>query len=150
MTYIVRLALGRERGTRYGTATALSCRYREVHKTKRIRDSPIGPIREVEHDRWDKSAVWLRFTSETIVNDRGMKGLHPGNTQFRLLDRHKHIKELRPEDEAVIADADVLIAAKEAELRELRDRRAELVAGAWRRGLKVSLSELEELADARS
>lgn len=147
MTYILRVRLGRQYGTHYGTTNHLDIRYQPTYRTRRISDYGF---REMEQAGVDKSKVQLAFRRDgAIVNERGYGSLSPGNTWFRLLDRHDHIRALQGPDEIAIMERDAEIAQKEAELRELRDKRADYVARAWRRAHKITMDELEEQANAK-
>lgn len=152
--YVLRVNLGRERGVRYGTSSEdRGVHIQFVRKTKPTGRRIGGLFVEVEQSGWDKSRVnvsWRSDQKHPLINDRGHLGLSPGNTHFRLLERHQHIRRLTPQDEGLLHHKDRLIAEREADLKRIRDERAELFKTAWRRAEKVPLYELEDQAARNS
>lgn len=147
MTYIVRLDLGRNHGgVRYGTVDDDVLHVTYQPKLREKRRSPLG-FREMEQVGVDRSRVWLRFSSNTFVNDRGTKGLYPGNTQFRLLERHQHVRRLSPDAMETLARCDDEIKALAAQIDQLREARRHVVQALWRGADKVDINDLEERAN---
>lgn len=152
--YVLRLNLGRERGVRYGTSPedgGVFIQFVRKHKPTGRRIG--GLFTEVKQVGWDKSRVnvtWRSSQERTLINDHGQRGLYPGNTHFRLLDRHQHIRRLTPQDEGLLRQKDRLIAEREADLKRMREERAELFKTAWRRAEKVPIYELEDQAARNS
>lgn len=145
-TFIARYA-ARGGKPRYWTVDpeGLDVQYKE--RTKRVGQSILGPI--VQKDGADKSVVNIRSRSDCTLNSWGsMHGL--SWLTIRLLDRHKSLRVAREQDLAALAELDVRIDAKHAELKALRGERHTMVQGAWERAGKIDIEVLEAKANGPS
>lgn len=149
-TYIIKLDYGRV-GTQYATLAEEDYRvkFAPVHKTKRVINGPLGPMRELEQVGVKKSELDVFWSSAAVTNGRGGNATRCQSHRFRVLDAHKHVRVLDAEDLALLADHDREIAELIDKLNKLRDERAAAVAKIWRSAGKVGIGDLEDKAKAR-
>lgn len=123
----------------------------EKHRVKSVRQSPIGPIREVEGTgRFESDvlrvAVHSRDEQRPILAD----GRPTGGNRMEQVERSaagvkRTVRRLRPQEAEQIDLIDARIAEHEAAITELRARRTDLVRDAWSKANVVRLAEIEEL-----
>jgi hypothetical protein len=154
-TYIVKgrkLSSGRQE---YLTTPKAASAF-NFRRKSRLTGRTFGPNRmfaEAEDAGVDRSQVAIS-SSRSAARDKGIgqprtdRGLPTsiGHTYFRLLDRHKNIRELDESSALLIEAVDERIAGIEEELKAARTDRAQLVTEAWKRGGKVDIEELESAA----
>lgn len=115
------------------------------YRTKKVRDSPIGRIREIEATTKRTDAVRL-IIREARQGDGGKipssVSVHP----MRLLDHRKMVRVLTADDLAELRGYDITIEKLNEELASVRRMRANHVKAAWRRAQPFGLDEIEQRA----
>lgn len=136
----------------------LLVRWREVRRTKREYSSPMGAIREVEFDRWDKSQLTVG-TSARWDQEGAPRVVTATGGDFRQGDGDtvpnstagvgKVARRITPEDAAAITEVDHDILRHQDAIADLRRQRSELVGQAWRNGRRFTIvHELRPEGDA--
>lgn len=123
--------------------------YGRKHRTKKVRDTPIGRIREVEEIGVDRASFWL----SEAAKEYGRR-LLPHNMGFKRRDTKLYARVL-PEGPEVheLARHDRYVASLEARLKKAREQRQEFLDGTFERAESVNgmtLDELAAAADARA
>ena len=132
-------------------ADALPVRFGRKYRNRRSVNIPgLGRTNMMEDDGVDEKRLDLRIDGSTQSSFRAADGTRPmsgwavlriGQDQVKAV-----IREMQKKDEEAIADLDDWIAATQAQLKALRQERAELVTKAWKRGGTVPAKTLEEKA----
>lgn len=126
-------------------------------RVKRTRDSPLGPITELERvgTLARVVTVGLGGNSSTAADNPGGRrsdgaGFVSWNSSVRIgRDAIKdHVRVMRPVDVGRLAELDAQIDAARRELEVLRDQRVAAVANAWRYGAGANPADLLEAAKA--
>lgn len=117
------------------------------HRTKRVRDTPIGPIREVEDAGPDKTRISFASTDGRFGTPAGVtRSL--GGLDVALPDMKDRARLLHPEDERRVHALDADIEALRQQIREHRAVRSEYLKRCWRRARPVNRLDLHDLAEA--
>jgi hypothetical protein len=118
-------------------------------RPKSTRQSPIGPITQVERVGPDRQTFVVTMPEGTARYPRG--GTIDSNRfrgcYFRLRQSRDYVRRMRTEDEQALAELDERRDAALAALRAVEDERADFVTKAWRRAEKVTNRELIALAE---
>lgn len=112
------------------------------YRTKSVRQSPIGPIRQIEQAGWDGKQ--LRVTPRGTLSATGRERSPGASVVPRSAAGVKAVlRRLRP-SEAVVLDAlDAEVRAAEAHLVELRRQREAEVRAAWAKAHVVPLKDVD-------
>lgn len=94
--------------------------------------------------RMDKTIVSIRSAGEPSLSGHGTKREWRQTIRRTAPDVKKNVRKVRPEEEALLAQHDLVIAELEEALKTARIARAEAVADAWERAHVVRLQEVEE------
>lgn len=112
------------------------------------RDTPIGPIQRVEYAGPDKTV--LTASMRDARSAAGARGL--GWSVWIRLGRdaiRDRVRVMRSQDVKALDELDAEIDKAALELKRLRDKRATLVAKAWRAGTGPNPDQLRERAEER-
>jgi hypothetical protein len=157
-TYVIRGPQNRGPQSRYVTITgdALDERLRLApsYRTRSVRDSPIGPIRSLEHDGTHHANVLQAGLGGSDERIRRADGTGSVGWNFYLtIGRdavRDRIRRLRPADVERLAELDDRIDELRRELVEVRNQRTKAVANAWRYGAGVNPDRLRETAQTNT
>lgn len=121
----------------------------EIHRTKRIIGRDLGfPMREIEGTgKFRKDQLDLKLKRDSTENELG-RPPYQYEARVPMAAVSDHVRRLPAESVEPLALNAQAIAVALAEVRRLRQERAELVRAAWRRSRKsVGPAELEAIAD---
>lgn len=127
--------------------SAMRVSFAKTYREKRTRQTPIGPITEVEDAGPNMQA--FEVTMEVATSERGrvIEARQGRGIGFALRASNEHLRRLTREDELALAEVDERRAEALARLREVEDGRRELLRRAWRRAEKVTNRSLIERAE---
>lgn len=147
MTYIVKPP--RTRSMLY-LSESLFVRLADVHRTRRMVSTPFGAMREMEKVGENEQVLMIadsEATSPAGTRAYPQLRIHVERRQAALA---KVVRRLREDDEASLRGVDEEIEAAKQMVRDLRTKRAQIVAGAWRRAREVPLREVVERIPPKS
>lgn len=136
--------------TRYVTASNFIARRIEKTRSKSVRTVGGMTLNEVEGTGKFLTDVVAVRTSEHVdpsfvVRDQnGNKGEYRHHVGRNAADIKKHIRRLRPEEQALLDAHDAHIAVIQEQLKQERAARRETLAAAWTKAHVVRLAELDE------
>lgn len=136
--------------TRYVTASNFIARRVEKTRVKAVRTIGGMTVNEVEGTgKYLPDFVSVRASEHVdptfVVRDQnGSKGEYRHEVGRNAADVKKHIRRLRPEEQALLDEHDARIAALLEQLKQERAARRETIAAAWTKAHVVRLGEVDE------
>jgi hypothetical protein len=110
---------------------------------RRLTGRTIGGLfAEVEGAGVDRSRFLIHVPE--ALDSRGLTARYSRNIEVPALRVTDRVREMTAEDAALVAQQDKEIEAIKRQLREAREERVALIAGAFRRGRKVYDGDLRE------
>lgn len=148
MTYLIKPP--RTRGlSQLATAEELRVRLADVHRVKSSHHvEGFGTFRELESVGKDEGTLAVFAVKPIRADGTGTATRYDMRMKRRPSDLHAAIRRMRDDDAAKVAACDAEIEALRKAIGAVRERRAEAVHAAWKRGQEVPLPEVIAMLDA--